>query len=230
MEVTDKPKANKIIIFVSLFALVAVVVIAGWRLYSQSRLLGLRPPKYDEVLSPKVSAYLASHTSGVANNGAYDSYGNSLHSPSENYCGAEIYGYDENYIYSLATCHEYSWFYHYNSLPGDENTIRITRSVSRGTSWSSHVRLSYKPGTDFEITGYKQPREGTAYHEDLMEMFAPVLVPLGSFEPSPSTGQVAQELRERFREEHADDPYPDKIDRIYASRNPKIIIGGEVED
>lgn len=144
MEAT-KSKANRIIILVSLLASVAVVIVAGWRLCSQSHLMGLKPPKYDETLSPKVSAYFASHTPGIYHNGTYDSYGNLLHGPSENYCDAEI-------------------------------------------------------------------------------------VPLGSFEPSPSTGQTTQELQERFREEHADDPYPDKIDRIYASRNPKIIIGGEVED
>lgn len=229
MKSTTRPKFNKIIITVSVLLFIIFLAVVGWRL-SEANLVGLKPPKYDEVLSPKVSAYLASRASGIYHSGTYDSYGNLLHGPSENYCDAEIYGHDENYIYALATCHEYSWFYHYRSALDDEDTIIITREVSRGTSWSSHVRLRYSPGTDFEITGYDQPREGSLYHDDLMRMFAPVLTPLGDTTYGPSNTNVSQELREKFRSEHGNDPYPEKIDRVYASRNPKIIIGGEVED
>lgn len=229
MKTIFRPKANKILAIASMFIVALFLVIVAWRL-SHAHLMGLKDPQYDEVLSPKVSAYLASRTSGIYHNGAYDSYGNLLHSPSENYCDARIYGHDENYIYALATCHEYSWFYHYRSAPNDENAIIITRTASQGTVWSSHVRLRYAPGTDFKITGYDQPHEGTAYYDDLMKMFAPVLTPLGKATPSPSNTNIPQELRERFRSEHTNDPYPDKIDRIYTSRNPKIIIGREVED
>lgn len=221
-----KPSPNQVIIATSIILSVMVLAIACWRLAIESHRLYLRTPVYDEVLSPKVCAYFDGDAS--ERKGSYDSYGNLLYGPTETYCNAAIYGHDENYIYALVTRNGFMWFYHYQTLPGDENTIRITRSVARGMSWSSHIRLRYQPGTDFKIIGYDQPSAGALYYEELTKMFATMMVPAG--EADLGKKREPQDLRKKFRSEHADDPYPDKIERIYTSRNPKIIIGGEVED
>lgn len=201
-----------------------ILTILGWQMSIRTRTKP-RTAVYDAALSPQVSTYLSEHVRGVMSNDGYDSYGNLLTGQTGNYCDARIYGYDEQYIYAHATCQEYGWFYHYNTLLDDKNTIRITRSAQRGTGWSSPVRLSYdKTRTDFNITGYEQPRDGSLYVEDIKRLFAP----MGEINYFADRG-VSDRLLRQFRDEHGDDPYPDKIDRIYASRNPKIIIGVEVE-
>lgn len=212
-----KSKSKKVVIIVVILISIVIVVALGWWLLVKMHVLGVRLPVYDEVLSPKVSKYLASQPRYGVSNPQVNRY--------YNYCGALIYGHDKEYIYSYMVCQEYGWFYHYNDVPG-ENAVKVTRSASRGTGWSSHLRLRYRPGTDFEIIGYDEPRNGSYYYEDVKKMFAP----MGEIGVDQEASQeVADQLLERFRSEHADDPYPDKIESIYMHRNPKIIIGGEVE-
>lgn len=205
------------------------VAVVCWCIAMRPRERDTKLPAYDETLSPKVSAYLTVNMGNVLGAGTYDVFGNLLISHVENYCDVLIYGHDEQYIYSYATCQEYGWSYRYDAEPDMSNTVRITRSVVRGTGWSTHVRLAYTPGTDFEITSYDSPRSGRTYYEDLGQMFAPMGMVGRHDDP-----EVFDRLLERFRYDHTDDPYPDKIEKVTVKidlfENPQVVIGGEVEE
>ncbi len=220
----SRPNINlKTRILVLSLIVLAVTVGISLQFFNHVLSTDLNFPKYDAKLSPKVSAYLAEHAPRTMKSDNYDSNGNLLSGQADNYCDAMIHGYDQEYIYAFVSCQEYGWFYHYNRSMNAANTIEITRSLQEGTSWSSHVRLKYKLGTDFEIVNYDQPRGGDAYHKDLAKMFAPI-GKLGEHDESESRKKTQAE----FYEAHKSDPYPDQINEMYGIKNPKIVISGEV--
>lgn len=202
--------------------LITFAIVMIWQTISTTQSSDRKFPVYDDRLSPIVSEYLISRSRGILSSDLYDSYGNLLQGQAENYCDVGIFGYDNKYIYSMVTCQEYGWKYNYNSINDEENTIKITRSLQRGTGWSAHVRLEYKEGTNFEIIDYVEPHGGTTYGQDLDAMFAP-MGNIGSRDEQ----AIFESIQERFLQDHSNDPYPDKIERIYGLSNPKIVIGDE---
>ncbi len=222
---------NVFLIIVSVL-MVVFIFLMGWREVKYRNVLAsINFPVYDEILSPKVDESFQRDYVGVLKSMNESVYGgvprNTFSDQVGSYCTSWIHGYDEQYIYAYVVCGEYAWSYNYSPAYGEDNTIEVSRSLHKWSGWSSHIRLSYEPGTDFEIVGYKQPLGGVAYHKDVERLFSNI----GSlgYPGEPTQKTTHEELKARFYQEHGNDPFPEQINEIYEIKNPKVIIVGEVK-
>ncbi len=171
-------------------------------------------PVYDEILSPKVNAYIES----VEQNSGFTTFINHQYIDHANtYCYSFIYGYNEKYVFALATCRQYAWTYRKKSQYDNNGRpllepippIEIIRELCEGRGMSSYIRLSYKPGTDFEFTGYEYPPGlGVNYYKSATEMFQMKNIGLPPLEEST---RAFEELEARFHAENDNAPIPANI-------------------
>ena len=157
---------NAFLLIISI-VVVAFIFLMGWREVKYRNVLSsINFPVYDKILSPKVNEYFQRDYVGVLksmNESVYDGVPrNTFSDQVGNYCTSWIHGYDEQYIYAYAVWGEYAWSSNYSPAYGEDPTIEGSRSLHKWSGWSSHIRLNYEPGTDFEIVGYKQPLGGSS--------------------------------------------------------------------
>lgn len=202
-------KTSKIGVIVNLILLFSFTI-ANLYLFTKTYTPPKIIPTYDEIISPKINAYLESAIQDSSFMVATSSYVDHANT----YCYNFIYGYNEKYVFAYVTCKQYAWQYH-KKPQYDENgkrllepvpPIEITRELyDTHGGMSSYIRLSYEPGTNFDFTGYEYPEPGSRYYKSTTEMFQMKNIGLP---PSEENARAFEELEARFHAENDAAPIP----------------------